>query len=541
MFHHKSYKIILFLTKYFSIFFMVIIILEYLSIFPLVYLNGIVRYSVTGVIFLGLLIMINSFLCFKKSSGNKTQLLLGSIVDLTFVVRMITLFKEKERDELNKSDADNTFLFGVFIFLLFFIIYSLFSLIIFHYPHLLNEILKTNKNLSINVHLKNIPSLIIIRNMIFLTEMYIGSFLFLIPTIGIIISDSLITTPILVHLIEMGNINIILPQLLLEMLGTSIASGTSFLIFYTLLNSLFDKDRKLNYFNEKFYSLKLIISGFILSIYAFLVAFTIESSLLEKHSLIWYHFTYLFDIVTIIIYIAFFYNAIYKKIFQFDELVFSSLANGIVLFVLIAQNSGIRNMEILYLGILLLISLLYPIIIIMNDLRSFYIENFKLKQLYKYLKYNNLTIYNALGRSMYPEINSNDYLIVKPIKNYYDYKIGDIILYEPSFIYNAIPKARFVCHRIIGFKNGKIITKGDNNKIADPSVKPYQIYGVVIEKYDQDSHSFEVFDDKYINSINNNDINNLFKNNFVKSKNSFIYTRLIPLLLSFVIILLFLL
>ena len=34
--------------------------LEYLSIFPLVYLNGLVRYSVTGVIFLGLLIMINT-------------------------------------------------------------------------------------------------------------------------------------------------------------------------------------------------------------------------------------------------------------------------------------------------------------------------------------------------------------------------------------------------------------------------------------------------------------------------------------------------
>ena len=351
-----------------------------------------------------------------------------------------------------ESYTSTIFLIGISIFLLFFILYALFSLIVFHYPFILNQILKGNGNFPTNRNIKTDTSIIIIRNLIFLVEIYLGAFLFLIPTIGVVISDSLITAPIFMHLIITGKLNIILPQLILEILGTAIASGTAFLIFYIMINSVINKNRNIHYFHEKNYSVKLTILGFLLSIYAFLVAWPIEVNLVVNHSVIWYHAVYLFDFITVMVYIAFFYNVILKKIFQFDELVFSSLGAGVVLFVVIADSENITIDEIFYLVFISTIALAYPIMIIMKNIRSSYYKNTKLKPLYDYLDDNSLMITQTIGNSMKPELYANDYIIVKLIETNYVYNAGDIIIYEPSILYNAIPKGRFATHRIVGFK-----------------------------------------------------------------------------------------
>ncbi len=539
----KAYTLISFIAKYFSVLFFTLITLEYLSIIPIIYLNQLLRYSVTGVIMLSLFVLINSREYFKKTNHfNLKMVLLYSFFDLTFIIQLIMILKSKNGHEVNSSFTNKIFLIGISIFLLFFISYALFSLIVFHYPFILNQILKENGNFPTNPNIKTDTSIIIIRNLIFLAEIYLGSFLFLIPTIGVIISDSLITTSIFMHLIITGKLSIILPQLILEILGTAIASGTAFLIFYIMINSVINKNRNIHYFHEKNYSVKLTILGFLLSIYAFLVAWPIEISLVVNHSVIWYHAVYLFDFIMVMVYIAFFYNVILKKIFQFDELVFSSLGAGVVLFIVIAGSENITIDEIFYLVFISTIALAYPIMIIMKNIRSSYYKNTKLKPLYDYLDDNSLMITQTIGNSMKPELYANDYIIVKLIDSNYVYNAGDIITYEPSILYNAIPKGRFVTHRIVGFKKNRILTKGDNNRLVDPPIKPLQIYGIAIAKYYSKISAFEKLRNDDNTEIIIKNLNNKFNSNYMKfGRCNIIYRFFIPVLISFVIASMFLL
>lgn len=71
----------------------------------------------------------------------------------------------------------------------------------------------------------------------------------------------------------------------------------------------------------------------------------------------------------------------------------------------------------------------------------------------------NTPVVSVLSDSMIPVFFRGDMLI---IYNDGNYKKGDIVVYESKNMRSPI------IHRIIDINNGFYITKGDNNRIADP-------------------------------------------------------------------------
>ena len=107
----KGYTLISFIAKYFSVLFFTLITLEYLSIFPIIYLNQLLRYSVTGLIMLSLFVLINSREYVKKKTNNFNlkMVLLYSFFDLTFIIQLILILKSKNDHEVNSSFANKIF------------------------------------------------------------------------------------------------------------------------------------------------------------------------------------------------------------------------------------------------------------------------------------------------------------------------------------------------------------------------------------------------------------------------------------------------
>ena len=86
--------------------------------------------------------------------------------------------------------------------------------------------------------------------------------------------------------------------------------------------------------------------------------------------------------------------------------------------------------------------------------------------------YTNLfgyTYFEIISGSMEPEININDYVLVKLTNNV---KKDDVI----SFI----DKDVIVTHRIVEINDDELITKGDANNTSDEPIKKNQIVGKVI-------------------------------------------------------------
>ena len=85
-------------------------------------------------------------------------------------------------------------------------------------------------------------------------------------------------------------------------------------------------------------------------------------------------------------------------------------------------------------------------------------------------------VLNALGNSMLPTICSGDMLIIDASEVCYD--INDIVVYYS----NESNGLKLIAHRITHIIGNKIlITKGDNNTIADTPIRINRIIGKVIE------------------------------------------------------------
>ncbi|MGP6294580.1 S26 family signal peptidase [Caldiplasma sukawensis] len=333
------------------------------------------------------------------------------------------------------------------------------------------------------------PSLIIIHNSVFLAEILIGSFFLLLPTLGAILSDSLITTPILLYLITTGHYNSILPQLLLELIGTSLATGSAFLIFYTFFTSMITRNRTYDFIRTMLYSKKVILFGIILSIYAFIVAWPIESELVllpNINSQNWFHAIYLFDVIVIIIYTAFLYDILVRKVFPLQKLILPSFWAGIFLFIVLAGGGKYEQTLTFELLLLAFFSLLYPTFELAKSIAIH--KNSK--------RFDNLqigtsfAIHKIIGKSMFPTLYSGDYLITYLTDDKFLFKVGDIITYEPLLAYSPISDSRYVSHRIIELRKDNIVTKGDNLKKADPPIKPFRIIGVAVASLDTKTFVF---------------------------------------------------
>ncbi len=72
----------------------------------------------------------------------------------------------------------------------------------------------------------------------------------------------------------------------------------------------------------------------------------------------------------------------------------------------------------------------------------------------------------VMSGSMEPELSVNDLVIVRSQESY---EKGDIVVYQDG--------SSLVIHRIIGFKEDKVITKGDANEVPDKPVLKRDIKG----------------------------------------------------------------
>jgi len=76
----------------------------------------------------------------------------------------------------------------------------------------------------------------------------------------------------------------------------------------------------------------------------------------------------------------------------------------------------------------------------------------------------------VLSGSMEPAIDPGDLVVIREQKAD-AYKIGDIVSYlDGRVVYT---------HRIVGVEEGKYVLKGDNNNVADGTIRPEQLVGRV--------------------------------------------------------------
>ncbi len=135
-------------------------------------------------------------------------------------------------------------------------------------------------------------------------------------------------------------------------------------------------------------------------------------------------------------------------------------------------DSFFRALSILVIAIMLLIS-------------AFLIYYFISIKIYEAKGGNNIppiTFYNIISKSMYPDIDVYDVVVDKKVNSIDEIKVNDIITFisKSPQSYNYV-----VTHRVIDISKNEdgtaLLTKGDNNKIADASlVYEDQILGKLI-------------------------------------------------------------
>ncbi len=485
----KISDLTVFLAKYFVIIFFVLIIIDILRVFPLTLKSPLFRYSAIGFSMYSLFFLnysCNSLI--KRKSILLKKIALDSALDVTFIIPIILIIRNR-RTSGKLLGADSVFFLGGSLFLIIFLSFSIFSEIVYSIPVLLNSIDGNSGFIVPGSRMSSYPLLIITHNMIFLSEIFLGSLFFLLPTFGVVLFDTLVTGSITVYLIRVGQENIILPQLLLELLGTCIATATSFAIFHTFFTSMSKKIRNSEFLQMQSYSIKLIILGLALSIYAFLLAWPIESALFSAKGFnsLWYRTVYLFDVITIIIYAGFLYDILKRKVFPLQQIILPSLSSGIILFVALGGGSAAIENSIPLLVLLGAASLLYPLL----ELRKLLTGDKTPKRLNAFLKEFDCFIVSSQGRSMYPTITGSDYVLCLKMNEEIKLSPGDIITYELPLYYSPLSYGRFVTHRIVDLNEIEIRTRGDNLQKLDPPIKYYKVHGIAIAKCDR---SFKIFE-----------------------------------------------
>ena len=202
---------------------------------------------------------------------------------------------------------------------------------------------------------------------------------------------------------------------------------------------------------------------------------------------LWYNTVYLFDVITIIIYVGFLYDVLKRKVFPMQQMIIPSLSSGIILFVALAGGPTAIESSIPFLMVLGFTSLLYPLL----ELRKAMIGDKTLKRLNAVLKGFDCFMVSSQGRSMYPTITGGDYVLCLRMNEDFKLSIGDIITYEPPLYYSPLSYARFVTHRIVELNEVEFRTRGDNLQKLDPPTKNYKVYGLAIAKCD---HSLKIFE-----------------------------------------------
>lgn len=76
--------------------------------------------------------------------------------------------------------------------------------------------------------------------------------------------------------------------------------------------------------------------------------------------------------------------------------------------------------------------------------------------------------FRATGHSMHPIIRCNDYLLVEPVTSI---EPGDVVL--------TLADRGLTAHRVIGTRDGMVVTRGDNAPGDDPAIEITRVLGLV--------------------------------------------------------------
>lgn len=487
----RASGLIIYIIQYFIFLYVALLTLELMLLIPAVLHFASLRYLIIGVALFILFFSSNVVVLRKmKHKISPIKIVSESLIDVTFIVPIIQILTNK-RPYKRTMNPNGIFLLGIGYFFIIFLTSLAFYEVIFHVPHLVTVLAGTGELKTTGSSSYLYPGFIIIHNSIFLAEIVLGSFFLLIPTFGAILSDILITTPILISLINNGYSNTIMPQFLLEFVGTALASGSAVLIFYMFFTSMLTRVKTYEYMRMMVYSKQILIVGISLSIYAFLLGWPIETELLlsNVHPQIWYNSIYLFDAATIIIYIAFLYDITVNSVFPLQRIILPSLWSGILLFITLAGNGKYVPEMILDIFLLGAFSLIYPIF---SFFRSFMKRNKNIKKMTELFNIESCLITGVRGISMKPVISQRDYVITYKTDDHFSFNVGDVVTYEPPLAFAPLSDTRYVTHRIVKIEGDRIITRGDNVKREDPPIRPFRIYGLAIATYDHELGIFSV-------------------------------------------------
>ena len=75
--------------------------------------------------------------------------------------------------------------------------------------------------------------------------------------------------------------------------------------------------------------------------------------------------------------------------------------------------------------------------------------------------------------SMWPQLKKGDLVFIQGIESTDEIEIGDIVVYQIQ--------QGFTIHRVVEFRNGRVITKGDANNTEDSPVQYSDIIGETVE------------------------------------------------------------
>jgi uncharacterized membrane protein SpoIIM required for sporulation len=488
-----------FLFYYFLFLFISIILLAVTNtIYPSTTQVPIIRYSLIG-------ILMYSFFIIIEYRDHVEHSALTALLDITFFGKIISIHRAKNYDKPNLDiEVRDVFLFGLIISVVVVTVFSLYAL--FMLPSTLIPGYSSTPIPSLEIF-QDDPWLIITTNLVFLSEVLIGSIFLYSVAFGTIVFDGALIGPAIVSAIGQGNYSAFFPHGILELLGTATAAGTGLLIFYAVATLLTIEDSGDTTYSrqEKFVALSIILLV-ILSVYAFVLAWPIEYTILisvlggSSLPVNWFASVYLLDALIIIDY-ALVFNWIFRERFvSLVKVVFLLLYPGILLFTLTAGSSSFGTAFVFWSTFLLFIaSLFLPV----REICSKVYDKFRSRKVrfnLEKLLDEGFDFQRTIGRSMKPAIESGEILLTYRNMDGLNLHVGDIVSYRPSMKYSTFLGSKTVSHRVVELSEERMVTKGDNNSRTDSTASLGDVDQLIVGKLVHDTTSSAF---KFVSLTNN--------------------------------------
>lgn len=307
--------------------------------------------------------------------------------------------------------------------------------------------------------------------------LYAGSLLIYIPVYGINYVNSAILIHILIGSFYTKYYNYILPNSILEISGTIIASASAFVIMFYVYEMI----RLGKKFSEKFTirseTIRLIVMGVVISFINFLAAWPLEVAIIQStiHNsflpALWFRYAYFLDISIIASDIISFFILFKGKYISPATLYILFLPSTVLAFILDINPLKI-NLNF-YPQFIWGVITIFSFLLIINYFRDIFLKNRNEDQ------NTSLKIISGSGTSMVPSIKSHD-LVIIDMKSNTNISNGDIITFKANAVYYPLAISGLITHRVIYTEDKYIKTKGDNVSKPDLPIDKFQVVGKVV-------------------------------------------------------------